>query len=119
MEPDESDNGASKLPAPFSDPESQYRSKSILRQYQQAQTWLNCVVSLWSTNVYLPGLSSDSGNQYGQRAFQDNSNNREYRSHTLFYYRVLVPTFQLHHQTLKVTHGESTSQDNSNKLKHD
>ncbi|GBP53525.1 hypothetical protein EVAR_45398_1 [Eumeta japonica] len=30
---------------------------------------------------------------YGQSAFQDNSNNREHCSDTLFYYRVLVPTF--------------------------
>ncbi|GBP86372.1 hypothetical protein EVAR_59937_1 [Eumeta japonica] len=28
-------------------------------------------------------------------------------------------TFRLHHQTPKITYGESTSQDNSNKLKHD
>ncbi|GBP32837.1 hypothetical protein EVAR_19689_1 [Eumeta japonica] len=32
--------------------------------------------------------------------------------------RVLVPTFRLHHQTLKIVHGQSTSQDNSDKFKH-
>ncbi|GBP64990.1 hypothetical protein EVAR_50674_1 [Eumeta japonica] len=37
----------------------------------------------------------------------------------LFYYGVLVLTFWLHHQTLKITHGESTSQVNCDKLKHD
>ncbi|GBP87837.1 hypothetical protein EVAR_68741_1 [Eumeta japonica] len=39
------------------------------------------------------------------------SNNHEHRSNTLLYYRVLVPTFQLHHQTLKIVRGQSTSQD--------
>ncbi|GBP65167.1 hypothetical protein EVAR_48644_1 [Eumeta japonica] len=38
---------------------------------------------------------------------------------TLFYYEVLVLNFRLHHQILKITHGERTSQDNSDKLKHD
>ncbi|GBP90309.1 hypothetical protein EVAR_61971_1 [Eumeta japonica] len=32
--------------------------------------------------------------------------------------RVLVPTFQLHHQTLKIVHGQSTSQDDFYKTKH-
>ncbi|GBP30856.1 hypothetical protein EVAR_91597_1 [Eumeta japonica] len=38
---------------------------------------------------------------------------------TLFYYGGIALTFRHHHQTLKSTHGESTSQDGSNKLKDD
>ncbi|GBP37252.1 hypothetical protein EVAR_35685_1 [Eumeta japonica] len=121
MEPEGSDDGASKLPAPLSDPESQSWSKCIPREYQQVQRRLGSVVSLWSTSVYLPVPSPDPGNQsrlkYIPRQFQQNSNNLEHRLDTLFYYRVLVPTFQLHHQTLKIAHGQSTSQDDFYKTK--
>ncbi|GBP42374.1 hypothetical protein EVAR_30007_1 [Eumeta japonica] len=37
----------------------------------------------------------------------------------LFYYGMLVLIFRLQHQTLKIAHGKSTSQGNSNKLKQD
>ncbi|GBP85340.1 hypothetical protein EVAR_99426_1 [Eumeta japonica] len=77
MEPEGSDDGVSKLPAPLSDPESQSWLKCMTRQYQQAQTRQGGVVSLWSTSAYLPGSSSDPGNQNVQSAFQDNSNNSE------------------------------------------
>ncbi|GBP59681.1 hypothetical protein EVAR_39838_1 [Eumeta japonica] len=59
MEPEGSDDGASKLPAPLSDPESQSWSKCIPREYQQVQTWLDYVVLLWRASAYLPSPSSD------------------------------------------------------------
>ncbi|GBP18874.1 hypothetical protein EVAR_20405_1 [Eumeta japonica] len=40
MEPEGSDDEASKLPALLSDPESQSWSKCFPREYQQVQTWL-------------------------------------------------------------------------------
>ncbi|GBP58707.1 hypothetical protein EVAR_35485_1 [Eumeta japonica] len=63
--------------------------------------------SIWSTSVYLPAPSSDPGNQSRLSAFQDIFNNCEHRLDTLFYYRILVPTFRLHHQTLKIIHDQN------------
>ncbi|GBP66974.1 hypothetical protein EVAR_49949_1 [Eumeta japonica] len=143
MKPEGSDDGTSKLRAPLSDPESQSWSKCIPRKYQQVQTRLGCVVSLWNTSVYLPAPSSDPGNQarlkciprqfqqprtplgytlkitHGESTSQDNSGKLKHDWDMLFHYAIPVPTFWLHHQTLKITHGENTSQDNSGKLKHD
>ncbi|GBP53775.1 hypothetical protein EVAR_84259_1 [Eumeta japonica] len=62
MEPEGSDNGVSKLPAPLSGPESQSWSNCIPQQYQQVKTRTGCIVSLWSSSVYPPAPPSDSKN---------------------------------------------------------
>ncbi|GBP23190.1 hypothetical protein EVAR_82354_1 [Eumeta japonica] len=103
------------------EPEGKHRN-SIIRQRILAVFGLVEIVLRYTLTMNdCQGLMmelEDPGNQYGQSVFQNNSNNRKHRSDTLFYYRVLMPTSQLHHKTLKFTRGESTSQDNSNKLKH-
>ncbi|GBP89668.1 hypothetical protein EVAR_67000_1 [Eumeta japonica] len=60
MEPEGSDDGASKLPAPLSDPESQSWSKMYPREYQQVQTWLELVLYRWKNE------SSINRNQIAQ-----------------------------------------------------
>ncbi|GBP08051.1 hypothetical protein EVAR_100298_1 [Eumeta japonica] len=116
MEPEGSDDGASKLPAPLSDPESQSWSKCIPREYQQVQTRLGCVVSLWSTSVFRfhhQTLETITVKVHSKTI----PTTHAHRLDMLFYYRVLVLTFQ-HHQTLKIVHGQSTSQDDFYKTKH-
>ncbi|GBP79714.1 hypothetical protein EVAR_34839_1 [Eumeta japonica] len=67
-----------------------------------------------------PALSSDPESQQWSKCIEENSIKPKHSYAILFSYRVLlVFTFRLHHQTLKIARGENTSQDNSNKLKHD
>ncbi|GBP57888.1 hypothetical protein EVAR_37442_1 [Eumeta japonica] len=61
---------------------------------------------------YEKHVSKTLETNHSHSAFQENSNQLEHSLDTLFYYGVLVPTIRLHHQTLKITHGESTSEDN-------